>query len=118
MGASKEDPSRMEGEIYNMRKEMDELKRVVKEEGMENLDGMTQSTDSSFPTYVLNFPRPPKSVAEPFYKAQKYLNAEDAVVTKEMTSKKKTDEGTSCLLKKKKETQSPKQTSDGKRTPK
>ena len=34
-----EDSSRMENELHNMRKEMDELKSVVKDKGRENLDG-------------------------------------------------------------------------------
>ena len=36
------------------------------------------------------------------------MNAEDAIVTKELTDKRKRDEGTSCHLEKKKETQSSK----------
>ena len=64
---------------------------------------------------MLNRPLPPKSIAELFYKTQKYTNAEGAVVAKELTDKRKRDEGTSCHLEKKKETQSLKQTLNGKR---
>ena len=38
---------------------------------------------------------PPKTVAELLRKAQKYMNAEDAVLAKEMKGKRKRDEGTS-----------------------
>ena len=37
---------------------------------------------------------PPKIVAELLQKAQKYMNAEDAVLAKEMKGKRKRDEGT------------------------
>ena len=37
----------------------------------------------------------PKTVAELLHKAQKYMNAEDAVITKGVTTKRKRDEGTS-----------------------
>ena len=47
---------------------------------------------------------PPKIVAELLYKAQKYMNAEDAVLAKEMKGKWKRDEGTSSNRDKKKET--------------
>ena len=43
------------------------------------------------------------------------MNVEDVEIAKEMIDKRKRDEGTSCNLEKKKETQSPKQTSNGKR---
>ena len=33
-------PSRIEGELHSMRREMDELRIAVKEKAMENLDGM------------------------------------------------------------------------------
>ena len=36
--ALEENPSRMEGELRSMRREMDELKRILREKGMENLD--------------------------------------------------------------------------------
>jgi len=50
----------MENEVHNMRKEMDELKSVMKEKGGENLDGMIRRTDSPFTTEVLKHPLPPK----------------------------------------------------------
>ena len=53
---------------------------------------------------------PPKTVAELLRKAQKYMNAEDAVLAKEMKGKRKRDEGTSSNHNKKKETQSVRQT--------
>ena len=48
---------------------------------------------------------PPKTVAELLYKAQKYMNAEDVVLAKEMKGKRKKDEGTSSNRDKKKKTQ-------------
>ena len=57
---SGEDSSRMENELYNMRKEMDKLKSAIKDKGRENLDGMIRRTDSPFTTEVLNRPLPPK----------------------------------------------------------
>ena len=53
---------------------------------------------------------PPKTVAELLRKAQKYMNAEDAVLVKEMKGKRKRDEGTSSNHNKKKETWSVRQT--------
>ena len=53
---------------------------------------------------------PPKTVAELLHKAQKYMNAEDAMLVKEMKGKKKGDKGTNSYRDKKKETQSGKQT--------
>ena len=50
----------MENGLCNMRKEMDELKSVMKDKGGENLDGMIQRTDSPFTTEVLNRPPPTK----------------------------------------------------------
>ena len=50
----------MENELYNMRKEMDELKGGMKDKGRENLDGMIRRTDSPFTTELLNRPLPPK----------------------------------------------------------
>ena len=50
----------MENRLCNMRKEMDELKSVMKDKGGENLDGMIQRMDSPFTTEVLNRPLPPK----------------------------------------------------------
>ena len=47
---------------------------------------------------------PRKIVAELFRKAQKYMNAEDVVLAKEMKGKRKRDKGTSCNCDKKKET--------------
>ena len=58
---------------------------------------------------------PPKIVAELLHKAQKYMNEEDAVIMKEMASKRKRDEGTSCHPNKKKEARSTGQTSDKKK---
>ena len=57
---SGEDSSRMENELCNMRKEMDELKSAIKDKGGENLDGMIRRTDSPFTTEVLNRPLPLK----------------------------------------------------------
>jgi len=48
---------------------------------------------------------PPKTVAELLHKTQKYMNAEDAVLVKEMKGKRKRDEGTNSNQEKKKETQ-------------
>ena len=50
----------MESELYNMRREMDELRNAVKDKAMENLDGMIRRTDSPFNTEVLNHPLLPK----------------------------------------------------------
>ena len=55
-----ENSSRMESELRNMRKEMDELRNAVKDRAVENLDGMIQRTDSPFTTEVLNRPLLPK----------------------------------------------------------
>ena len=49
---------------------------------------------------------PPKTVMELLRKTQKYMNAEDAVLAKEMKGKGKKDEGTSRNRDKKKETRS------------
>ena len=49
---------------------------------------------------------PPKIVAELLHKAQKYMNAEDVVTTKGVTTKRKRDEGTSYNPNRKKEAQS------------
>ena len=57
---SGEDSFRMENELCNMRKEMDELKSAIKDKGGENLDGMIRRTDSPFTTEVLNRPLPLK----------------------------------------------------------
>lgn len=57
---SEENLSRMESELCNMRREMDELRSVVKEKAMENLDRMIWRTDSPFTTEELNRPLPPK----------------------------------------------------------
>ena len=46
---------------------------------------------------------PPKTVAELLRTAQKYMNAEDAMLTKEMKGKRKRDEGISSNCDKKKE---------------
>ena len=53
---------------------------------------------------------PPKTVAELLRKPQKYMNAEDTVLAKEMKGKRKRDEGTSSNYDKKKETRSVGQT--------
>ena len=50
----------MENELYNMRKEMDELKNAIKDRGGENLDRMIRRTGSTFTTEVLNRPLLPK----------------------------------------------------------
>ena len=57
---SGEDSIKMESELRNMMKEMDELKSAMKEKGGENLDGMIRRTNSLFTTEVLNRPLPPK----------------------------------------------------------
>ena len=57
---SGEYPSRMENELRNKRKEMDELKSAMKDKGGENLDGMIWRMDSPFTTEVLNLPLPLK----------------------------------------------------------
>ena len=49
---------------------------------------------------------PPKTVTKLLRKAQKYVNVEDAVLTKEMKGKRKRDEGTSSNHDKKNETRS------------
>ena len=53
---------------------------------------------------------PPKTVVELLKKAQKYMNAEDVVLAKEVKGKRKRDEGTSSNHDKKKESQSVRQT--------
>ena len=53
---------------------------------------------------------PPKTVVELLQKAQKYMNAEDAMLAKEMKGKRKRDEGTSNNRDKKKKTWSVGQT--------
>ena len=58
---------------------------------------------------------PPKTVAELLCKAQKYMNAEDVVLTKEMKGKRKKDEGTSNNHDKKKKTRSVVQTTGKKK---
>ena len=67
--ASEENPSKMEGELRSMRREIDELSRI-------------QSADSPFTTEVLNQPLPLRSVAELSYKTQEYMKVGDAIVTK------------------------------------
>ena len=57
---SRKDSSRIENELCNMRKEMDELRSAMKDKGGENLDGMIRRTDSPFTTKVLNRPFSPK----------------------------------------------------------
>ena len=46
--------------LKSMRKEMDELKNVMKEKTDRNLDGMVKRTDSLFTTRVLEYPLLPK----------------------------------------------------------
>lgn len=58
--ASEENLSRMESELYNMRREMDKLRSAVKEKTLENLDKMIRRMDSTFTIEVLNCPLPPK----------------------------------------------------------
>ena len=55
-----EDSTRVENELRNMRKEMDELKSAMKDKGGENLDGMIWRMDSPFTIEVLNCPFPLK----------------------------------------------------------
>ena len=50
----------MENELYNVRKEMDELRSAMKDKGGENLNGMIRRTDSPFTIEVLNHPLPLK----------------------------------------------------------
>ena len=50
----------MENELHNMRKDIDELKSVMKDKGGENLDGMIRRTNSPFSNEVLNHPLPLK----------------------------------------------------------
>ena len=57
---SKENLSRMESELRNMRREIDELRNAMKDKAMENLYGMIQRTNSPFTTELLNHPLPPK----------------------------------------------------------
>ena len=38
----------MESELRNLRREMDELRNIVKDRAVENMDGMIQRTDSPF----------------------------------------------------------------------
>ena len=47
---------------------------------------------------------PPKTVSKLLRKAQKYMNAEDAMLAKEMKGKRRRDEGTNSNRDKKKET--------------
>ena len=60
MRTLEENSSRMESRLRSMRREMDELKNIVKDKAVENLDGMIQRTNSPFTTEVLNCPLPPK----------------------------------------------------------
>ena len=53
---------------------------------------------------------PPKTVTKLLQKAHKYMDAEDAVLAKEMKGKRKRDEGTSSNRDKKKETRNVRQT--------
>ena len=58
---------------------------------------------------------PPKTVVELLQKAQKYMNAEDAMLAKEMKGKRKRDKGTSNNRDKKKKTWSVGQTTGKKK---
>ena len=58
---------------------------------------------------------PPKTIAELLRKAQKYMNAKDEVLIKEMKMKRKRDEGTNNNRNKKKETRSGGQTTGKKK---
>ena len=58
---------------------------------------------------------PPKTVVELLCKAQKYMNAKDVVLTKEMKGNRKRDKGTSSNHDKKKETRSVGQTTGKKK---
>ena len=49
-----ENSSKMESELYNMRREMDKLKNVAKDKAVENLDKMIRRTDLPFTMEVLN----------------------------------------------------------------
>jgi len=53
---SGEDSTRVENELRNIRKEMDELKSAMKDKGEENLDEIIRRTDSLFTIKVLNRP--------------------------------------------------------------
>lgn len=53
---SEEYSSRMESELRNIRRDMDELKSAVKDKTMENLDGMFRRTNLPFTIEVLNPP--------------------------------------------------------------
>nr|POE61175.1 hypothetical protein CFP56_60164 [Quercus suber] len=55
-----EDFAKMENELYNMRKEVDELKSAVKDKGRKNLDGMIRRMNSPFTIELLNRPLSPK----------------------------------------------------------
>ena len=55
-----ENSSRMENELCNMKREMDELKNVAKDRAVENLDEMIRRTDLPLTTEVFNRPLPPK----------------------------------------------------------
>ena len=56
----REDSTRVENEIHNIRKEIDELKSAMKDKGGKTLDVMIQRMDSPFTDEVLNHPLPPK----------------------------------------------------------
>ena len=57
---SREDSSKIENELRNMKKEMDELKSAMKDKGEKNLDGTIRRTNSPFTTEILNRPLLPK----------------------------------------------------------
>ena len=57
---SEEDSIRVENELHNTRKEVDELKSAMKDKGGENLDRMIRRMNSPFTNEVLNRPLPPK----------------------------------------------------------
>ena len=57
---SREDSSKIENELRNIRKEMDELKSAMKDKGEKNLDGTIRRTELPFTTEILNRPLLPK----------------------------------------------------------
>ena len=65
--------------------------------------------------FFLTTKSPPKRVAKLLCKAQKYMNAKDAMLVKEMKAKRKRDKETSSNCDKKKETQSIRRTTGKKK---
>ena len=58
--ALEENSSKMDNELHNMRKEINELRNAINDRAVENLDGMIRRTDSPFTTEVLNHFLPQK----------------------------------------------------------